>query len=193
MSTLISALVRFGYAPLMLLGINGAGVALAAAGANKLWLLALLGIAVAVSFTAEALLPYRADWNTSHGDTGRDTAHGFVNETLILGSVAAIPALAALIPGDGIWPGSWPFIVQVLIAILVADFGITLAHYASHKIAILWRFHAVHHSVQRFYEVPELPRTVTQSMIWVTERSCLWHRKSRVSSAPSSGKQRHVR
>ncbi len=151
MSTLIFALVRFGYAPLMLLGINGAGVALAAAGANKLWLLALLGIAVAVSFTAEALLPYRADWNTSHGDTGRDTAHGFVNETLILGSVAAIPALAALIPGDGIWPGSWPFIVQVLIAILVADFGITLAHYASHKIAILWRFHAVHHSVQRFY------------------------------------------
>ncbi|WP_280469752.1 MetQ/NlpA family ABC transporter substrate-binding protein, partial [Nocardia farcinica] len=47
--------------------------------------------------------------------------------------------------------------------------------------------------VNLFHEVPELPRTVTQSMIWVTERSCLWHRKSRVSSAPSSGKQRHVR
>ncbi|MGW5569719.1 sterol desaturase family protein [Nocardia thailandica] len=135
----------------MLLGINGTGIALAATGASKLWLIALLGLAVAVSFTAERLLPYQAAWNNSHGDTGRDTAHTLVNETLILGSVAAIPVLAAVVPGDGIWPGSWPFVVQVLVAILVADLGITLAHYASHKIGVLWRFHAVHHSVQRFY------------------------------------------
>ncbi|MEV0768536.1 sterol desaturase family protein [Nocardia salmonicida] len=135
----------------MLLGINGTGIALAATGANKLWLIALLMLAVAVSFAAERLLPYQADWNNSRGDTGRDTAHVFVNETLILASVAAIPLLAAVAPGDGIWPSGWPFVVQVLIAILVADFGITLAHYASHKIGALWRFHAVHHSVQRFY------------------------------------------
>jgi hypothetical protein len=63
------------------------------------------------------LLPYQDSWNTSHGDAGRDTAHGFVNETLIFASVAAIPALAALLPGDGIWPGSWPFVVQVLLAV----------------------------------------------------------------------------
>ncbi len=43
------------------------------------------------------------------------------------------------------------------------------------------------------HEVPELSRTATQSKIWVTERSCLWHRRSRVSSARSSGKRRHVR
>ncbi|MBF6439589.1 sterol desaturase family protein [Nocardia cyriacigeorgica] len=151
MSTLVSPLIRYGYAPAMLLGINGAGIALAATGANKLWLIALLAAAVAVSFTAERLLPYQDSWNASHGDTGRDTAHTFINETLILASVAAIPALAALIPGDGIWPGSWPFVVQVLLAVLVADLGITLAHYASHKVGVLWRFHAVHHSVQRFY------------------------------------------
>ncbi|MFI7524370.1 sterol desaturase family protein [Nocardia salmonicida] len=151
MTTLVSALTRYGYAPSMLLGINGVGIALAATGANKLWLVALLGLAIAMSFTAERLLPYQAAWNNSHGDTGRDTAHGFVNETLILGSVAAIPVLAAILPGDGIWPHTWPFVVQVLVAILVADLGITLAHFASHKISLLWRFHAVHHSVQRFY------------------------------------------
>src|SRR5690606_22329916 len=133
MFTLVRPLIRYGYAPFMLLAVNGGGIALAATGANKLLLIVLLAVAVAVSFTAEHLLPYQRSWNTSRGDAGRDTAHSFVNETLILASVAAIPALAALIPGDGIWPGSWPFVVQVLLAVLVADLGITLAHYASHK------------------------------------------------------------
>lgn len=35
--------------------------------------------------------------------------------------------------------------------LLVADFGITLAHYASHRIPALWSLHAVHHSVERMY------------------------------------------
>ncbi|MGY2032390.1 sterol desaturase family protein [Nocardia gipuzkoensis] len=151
MITLIQPAVRYGYAPLMLLGVNGVGIAVAASGASKLWLLALLVVAIAVSFAAEHVLPYESTWNGSHEDSGRDTAHAFVNETLILASVAAIPALAALIPGDGIWPATLPFVVQVLIAILFADLGITLTHYASHKIGVLWRFHAVHHSVKRFY------------------------------------------
>ena len=33
----------------------------------------------------------------------------------------------------------------------MADLGITLAHYASHRIAALWRLHAVHHAVKRMY------------------------------------------
>jgi sterol desaturase/sphingolipid hydroxylase (fatty acid hydroxylase superfamily) len=151
MSTFARPLVRYGYAPVMLLGINGAGIALAATGANKAWLLALLVAAVALSFAAERVLPYQDTWNSSHGDTRRDAAHGLVNETLVLAGVAAVPALTAIVPGDGIWPATLPFVVQVLIAILVADLGITLTHYASHKIGLLWRFHAVHHSVTRFY------------------------------------------
>ncbi|WP_280511170.1 sterol desaturase family protein [Nocardia farcinica] len=151
MSIVVRPLVRYGYVPVMLVGINGAGIALAAAGAAKLWLVALLAAAVALSFAAERVLPYRPAWNRSHGDAGRDTVHTVVNETLVLGSVAAIPALAALLPGTGIWPHSWPFVIQVLVAILIADLGITLAHYASHHVGVLWRFHAVHHSVTRCY------------------------------------------
>jgi sterol desaturase/sphingolipid hydroxylase (fatty acid hydroxylase superfamily) len=49
------------------------------------------------------------------------------------------------------WPHRWPFILQVLASILVFDFGITMTHWASHRIPVLWRFHAVHHSVKRFY------------------------------------------
>lgn len=151
MSTSVRTFIRYGYVPLMLLGVNGAGIALAAGGAHKASLPALLIVAVALSFAAERLLPYETTWNSSHGDTRRDTAHTFVNETLVLAGVLAVPALAALVPGDGIWPTHRPFVVQVLIAILVADVGITLTHYASHKVGLLWRFHAVHHSVTRFY------------------------------------------
>ena len=147
--------VRYGYAPFMLIGVNGVAIALvttgAADGVGKVWLLALLGLAVACSFTAERILPYQGAWNTPHGDDRRDVAHAVVNETLTLGSVALLPALAVLIPGDGIWPTSWPFALQVLMAVLVADAGITLVHYASHKIGWLWRLHAVHHSVRRCY------------------------------------------
>ncbi|MEU6037688.1 sterol desaturase family protein [Actinomadura sp. NPDC047616] len=56
------------------------------------------------------------------------------------------PAVAAVLTSASraIW-------AQVLAAVLAADAGITLVHYASHKIGVLWRFHAVHHSVRRFY------------------------------------------
>ncbi|MGV9739861.1 sterol desaturase family protein [Nocardia farcinica] len=165
MSIVVRPLVRYGYVPVMLVGINGAGIALAAAGAAKLWLVALLAAAVALSFAAERVLPYRPAWNRSHGDAGRDTAHTVVNETLVLGSVAAIPALAALLPGTGIWPHSWPFVIQVLVAIVIADLGITLAHYASHHIGVLWRFHAVHHSVTRCYGLNGLMKHPLHQMI----------------------------
>ncbi|WP_174566836.1 sterol desaturase family protein [Nocardia crassostreae] len=151
MITFIRPAVRYGYAPLMLLGANGIGITLVASGAHKLWLLVVLAGAIALSFAAERVLPYESDWNDSHGDSGRDVAHAFVNETLILMSVAIIPVLAAVLPGDGIWPTTIPFVAQVLIAIVLADIGVTLTHYASHKIGVLWRFHAVHHSVKRFY------------------------------------------
>ncbi|MGW6917136.1 sterol desaturase family protein [Kitasatospora sp. NPDC054939] len=144
--------IRYGYAPFMLLGVNGAAIALAAAGAPKPWLLGLLLVAVGCSFAAERLLPYEDDWNSPlGGDDRRDVAHAFVNESLLLAGVAVVPLLAGALTVAELWPGSWPFVLQVLAAVLVADLGTTLVHYASHRIGALWRFHAVHHSVKRFY------------------------------------------
>lgn len=114
-------------------------------------MLGLLLLAIAGSFAAERILPYREDWNTPHDDDRRDAAHALVNETLTLGSVAALPVLTAVASIGGVWPHDWPFILQVLAAVLVADLGITLVHLASHKIPALWRLHAVHHSVKRAY------------------------------------------
>ncbi|RZT11570.1 sterol desaturase/sphingolipid hydroxylase (fatty acid hydroxylase superfamily) [Mycobacterium sp. BK558] len=147
----VRAVVRYGYVPFMLIGLNGVGIAVAAVGGPKFWLLIILAVAIGTAFLVERIIPYDSEWNHDRADGTRDRIHVAVNETLILASVAAIPLLAAIVPAPQLWPHSWPFVAQVLAAILVADFGITVVHLASHKIGVLWRFHAVHHSITRFY------------------------------------------
>jgi sterol desaturase/sphingolipid hydroxylase (fatty acid hydroxylase superfamily) len=139
------------YLPLMLLGVNGLGIAGVASGRPPALLVVLLVVAIGLSFAAERLIPYRAEWNRSLGDGPRDVAHAVVNEGLSLGTTAAVPLLGALVPPTGLWPASLPFALQVVGAVVVLDAGIALAHVASHRWAWLWRLHAVHHSVRRLY------------------------------------------
>lgn len=146
-----TSIVRYGYVPAMMLGIGGAAIASARLPGAEFWMATLILLAVGLSFLAERILPYTDEWNASMGDRLRDTAHAFVNEIGLLTTVLAIPALAAITPFHRWWPTSLPFPVQVLFAVAVTDLGVTLTHLASHKIGMLWRFHAVHHSVQRFY------------------------------------------
>lgn len=147
----VQAVARYGYVPFMLIGLNGAGIAVAHAGAPKYWLPIILAVAIGTAFLVERIIPYDPQWNHDRADGARDRIHVAVNEALILASVAAIPLLAAIVPAPQLWPDSWSFVAQVLAAILVADVGITVVHLASHKIGVLWRFHAVHHSITRFY------------------------------------------
>jgi sterol desaturase/sphingolipid hydroxylase (fatty acid hydroxylase superfamily) len=63
-----------------------------------------------------------------------------------------IPATAAL-KWLGIPPliktvGSLPFLIQLPLAIVVADLAQYATHRAFHKIPFLWRFHSIHHSIQ---------------------------------------------
>jgi lathosterol oxidase len=41
-----------------------------------------------------------------------------------------------------------PFLVQFPLAIVVADLSQYVTHRAFHKIPLLWRFHAIHHSIK---------------------------------------------
>jgi sterol desaturase/sphingolipid hydroxylase (fatty acid hydroxylase superfamily) len=66
--------------------------------------------------------------------------------------VMLIPATAALkwlgIPSLIKTVGSLPFLVQLPLAIVVADLAQYATHRAFHKIPFLWRFHSIHHSIQ---------------------------------------------
>jgi sterol desaturase/sphingolipid hydroxylase (fatty acid hydroxylase superfamily) len=143
-------LLQVMYAPLMLLGVNGTAIAIAASG-HAAWLPLLIVVAVGLSFAVERAIPYEPDWNRSRGDGKRDLVHALVNESLNVAAVALLPLIASFFMLTDAWPTSWPFAVQVVLAVVVLDVGITLTHYASHKLPLLWRFHAVHHSVERFY------------------------------------------
>ena len=144
-------LLRYGFCPALLIGVNGAGIRLVGQGASTGWLLGLLVAAIGFSFGAERAVPYRDEWNGSQGDSLRDTLHALVNEAANFGTLLLLPVFTSVLALEGVWPGEWPFVLQVVLAIVVVDVGIALAHYASHRLELLWRFHAVHHSVKRMY------------------------------------------
>ncbi len=147
----MNTVIRYFYAPIFFIGFIGIAIWLVANQINKLWLIPMLVVAIAVSFVCERLLPYERSWNLPKGDSKRDTVHALVNEFFNVIAVSAIPIIAVLFPFHGAWPHQWSLVWQLGLAILIADFGITLMHYFSHKVEFLWRFHAVHHSVERMY------------------------------------------
>ncbi|WP_232508426.1 sterol desaturase family protein [Qipengyuania flava] len=59
-------------------------------------------------------------------------------------------------------------------AIVLLDVGITLAHFASHRVSFLWRFHAVHHSVRRMYGFNGLLKHPVHQFIEVTAGALPW-------------------
>ena len=132
------------------------------------WLALVFACAVVVSCVTEWWLPYEPQWNRNQGDRRRDVIHAVVNEALNAAGLLILPVLTALLAVDGVWPRAWPLWAQLLLAIFIADAGITLMHYASHRVAALWRLHAVHHSVQRLYGFNGLMKHPLHQMLEAT-------------------------
>jgi sterol desaturase/sphingolipid hydroxylase (fatty acid hydroxylase superfamily) len=143
--------MRILYAPCLFFGFIGTALYLIHLGASIVWLWPLLAVAILLSFCCEALYPYKQAWASGAGEGPRDYLHALVNETLNSVSIAAVPLLAGWLPSAGYWPSHWALHWQLLLAIPLADLGITLVHYASHRSRWLWQLHAVHHSVTRLY------------------------------------------
>ncbi|AYW61952.1 TPA: sterol desaturase family protein [Pseudomonas aeruginosa] len=144
--------LRYAYAPLFWSGFIGLATwQVGYRQASHAWLVALFLGALGLSFLAERRLPYQPRWNRPHADRLRDVLHASVNESLNALGILALPLLAGVLGFWPVWPQAWPLWLQLLLAIVLADLGITLVHYTSHRSALLWRLHAVHHSVQRLY------------------------------------------
>lgn len=148
---IVRSVMRYGYAPAFFLGFISAAIALTEAGTPGWVLPLLLLLAIAVSFAAERLLPFEREWNRDHGDSVTNFLHAVVNEISIFVSVLALPLVAAYVPGLDLWPHDWPIWIQLLLAILITDAGISLTHFFSHRYSRLWRLHAVHHAAPRLY------------------------------------------
>lgn len=109
-------------------------------------------------FFLERWMPHEKEWHKADGQTVQSLLHtlsskGTVQGLFIFGSVIGLAEFItpASEPGYGIWPRDWPMWIQVILALVVAEFGLYWAHRGGHEFPILWRFHVVHHSVTRLW------------------------------------------
>lgn len=144
-------LVRFGYVPLTLVGLNGLGITAVYYGWSYLWIAPILLSAIGLTFLAERIAPNHAEWNHDQSDTQTNIFHAIVYEIQNINGVLLIPLLVWMLPSADVWPTDWPLIAQLLIAVLFADFVFMVIHLLSHRYPLLWRLHAVHHGVSRLY------------------------------------------
>ncbi|MEM7136926.1 MAG: sterol desaturase family protein [Myxococcota bacterium] len=119
-------------------------------------------IATAVVVVALAILervhPYQRAWLSAKGDVRTDLIHNVVNAAIpqlytvaFVGVATAGAGWLSQALGMTLWPSTWPLIAQLLVALVIGEFGTYWIHRLMHENAFLWRFHAAHHSAPRLY------------------------------------------
>ena len=114
---------------------------------------AFVGILAAMAFL-ELVLPKRRlkyskshRWFTNFAIAGLDTLLVRLMAQLTVPIAAVSTALYAEAKGWGLLNMlDLPFALEAVLVVAVLDFAIYLQHVASHKIPLLWRIHAMHHS-----------------------------------------------
>ncbi len=101
---------------------------------------------LAVLALAERWRPFRPEWQATPRHVRRDGAIGVLNLATDAAASAALTALVvAYLPGHS----TWPMAVQIVVGLLVAEFGAYWMHRWSHSGHWLWRVHLLHHRPDR--------------------------------------------
>lgn len=117
---------------------------------------------IAVLALFERLMPYEETWNDHDGETWNDVAHTLLNKGSVQIAAAigtSFPMAVATVAQPSfeapfhIWPDSWPMFFQIVLGLVIAELGLYAAHRIAHEKMVLWRFHALHHSVERLWVV----------------------------------------
>jgi sterol desaturase/sphingolipid hydroxylase (fatty acid hydroxylase superfamily) len=122
-----------------------------------LWLnISYFGLAVAL-FVLERAMPHERTWLEDDGQLIPDIGHTLLSKSAVQ-ILIIVPALMGL-SGEvepaaaAWWPVEWPLALQILLGLLIAEFGLYWVHRLGHEWPTLWRYHAVHHSVTRLWFV----------------------------------------
>jgi sterol desaturase/sphingolipid hydroxylase (fatty acid hydroxylase superfamily) len=116
----------------------------------------LIYLALAVTLAVlERLMPHERQWLSPDGQMKADLAHTLFNKGFVqvIVVVSAVTGFADRIGHSGLhlWPSFLPQPVQILLALVVMEFGLYWKHRLSHETRWLWPYHAVHHSVTRLW------------------------------------------
>jgi sterol desaturase/sphingolipid hydroxylase (fatty acid hydroxylase superfamily) len=145
--------------PLSVVVAFAAFFALLSAGADPVL---ATGPPIAAHYTFLALterwLPWQRSWLHSKRDLRTDIGLFITNGVIgaVLGPLVLVGATALGVwlsnrYGIGLWPTAWPLLVQLPVALVVAELVEYSFHRAMHEVPWLWRFHATHHSANRLY------------------------------------------
>jgi len=138
-------------------GMAAATWAMSAGVDHGLALVVITAVTIVIVAIAERLHPAHPEWNRSRGDIVPDLWHGLISN-VTLPEVLKMAVMAGMLSaglaetgGLGWWPHTWPLWGQLVLALIVGQFGEYWAHRLLHEVPALWRFHAVHHSPERLY------------------------------------------
>ncbi len=114
-----------------------------------------------IGIVLERMLPYSMHWNKPKGDFGDDLVSTVVLFGLVVPFVKYIAPICVismygLMPADmtlEIFPTDLNFASQLVIALLIIEFGRYWVHRWHHSIGFLWWLHALHHSSERLYSI----------------------------------------
>jgi len=156
-----SYVLSFVWWPLLYFGaLVGAWFAFAS-NAPIMWFNAVYAALLGAIFLLERATPHRLEWLDHDGETLNDIGHTLLTKgaaQLAVAATSIVPmAVATVTRADDhvsqLWPTQWPLIAQVVLALVIAEFGLYWSHRIAHENLFFWRFHALHHSVVRLWVV----------------------------------------
>lgn len=108
----------------------------------------------------ERWMPHEPQWLGDDGQTWQNILHtvtskGTVQVLLIFSGALGLAEwmTPATEPGHSVWPRHWPMWAQAGLGVVAAEFGLYWAHRISHEWPLVWRLHAIHHSVRRLWVI----------------------------------------
>ena len=109
----------------------------------------------------ERWMPHEREWHKSDGQTWANILHTLTSKgtSQVLLAVNTYIGASMLTGGESglmgvnIWPSDWSLAAQVVLAVIASEFMLYWAHRSAHEFMPLWRFHAIHHSVEKLWIV----------------------------------------
>lgn len=123
----------------------------------------VIGGTLVLQVWLERIHAYRISWQRRSSLAADAPWLGLATFTALVLEVTAVAGLYAVGAwlaellrehwGHTLWPSSWPFVAQVVLAVLIADAGHYVAHRSLHEVPWLWRFHRLHHEPDHLHSL----------------------------------------
>jgi sterol desaturase/sphingolipid hydroxylase (fatty acid hydroxylase superfamily) len=112
--------------------------------------------AIAVILTLEVFIPFKKKWGDIRTVTRADVIYFLLaapidrlQTFLLIGLLAQTAQYHHYIQVFHFWPSDAHVLLQLLLVTLVVDFFKYWYHRWTHEVPVLWRFHSIHHSLDR--------------------------------------------